>query len=74
MKMTKKHPVVLSDKMLEEMGYPAPTPGQMYMLYDVSEEMVEPELIDRPWYIDPIVEGKNGAPQTVVYTNLFDRP
>lgn len=74
MKMTKKHPVVLSDKMLEEMGYPAPAPGQMYMLYDVSEEMVEPELIDRQWYIDPIVEGKNGAPQTVIYTNLFDRP
>lgn len=74
MKMTKKHPVVLSDKMLEEMGYPASAPGQMYMLYDVSEEMVEPELIDRPWYIDPIVEGKNGAPQTVIYTNLFDRP
>lgn len=74
MKMTKKHPVVLSDKMLEEMDYPAPAPGQMYMLYDVSEEMVEPELIDRPWYIDPIVEGKNGAPQTVIYTNLFDRP
>lgn len=74
MKMTKKHPVVLSDKMLEEMGYPAPAPGQMYMLYDVSGEMVEPELVDRPWYIDPIVEGKNGAPQTVIYTNLFDRP
>lgn len=74
MKMTKKHPVVLSDKMLEEMGYPAPTPGQMYMLYDVSEEMVEPELIDRPWYIEPFINGKNGAPQTVTYTNLFSRP
>lgn len=74
MKMTKKHPVVLPDKMLEEMGYPAPTPGQMYMLYDVSEEMVEPELVDRPWYIEPFVKGKNGAPQTVIYTNLFSRP
>ncbi len=74
MKMTKKHPVVLSDKMLEEMGYPAPTPGQMYMLYDVSEEMVEPELVDRPWYIEPFVNGKDGAPQTVTYTNLFGRP
>ena len=74
MKMTKKHPVVLSDKMLEEMGYPAPTPGQMYMLYDVSEDMVEPELVDRPWYIEPFVNGKDGAPQTVTYTNLFGRP
>jgi len=74
MKMTKKHPVVLSDKLLEEMGYPAPTPGQMYMLYDVSEEMVEPELVDRPWYIEPFVNGKDGAPQTVTYTNLFGRP
>lgn len=74
MKMTKKHPVVVTDKMLGEMDYPEPTPGQMYMLYDVSGEMVEPELVDRPWYIDPIVEGKNGAPQTATYTNLFYRP
>lgn len=74
MKMTKKHPVVVTDKMLGEMDYPEPTPGQMYMLYDVSEELVEPELVDRPWYIDPIVEGKNGSPQTAIYTNLFYRP
>ena len=74
MKMTKKHPVVVTDKMLGEMDYPEPAPGQMYMLYDVSEELVEPELVDRPWYIEPIVEGKNGAPQTAIYTNLFYRP
>ena len=72
MKMTKPRPVVVTDSLLAEMGYPNPTPGQMYILYDVSEEAVEPELIDRPWAIKPFVQDKNGTPQTVLYTNLFD--
>lgn len=74
MKMTKQHPVVVSDSMLANMNYPDPTPGQLYMMYDVSEEAVEPELIGRPWYIEPFVKEMNGAPQTVTYTNLFCKP
>ena len=74
MKMIKDHPVVVSDTMLADMYYPNPTPGQLYMLYDVSEEAVEPELIDRPWFIESLVKGKKGVPQTVIYTNLFDNP
>ena len=74
MKMTKQHPVVVSDSILANMNYPNPTPGQLYMLYDVSEDAVEPELVDRPWYIEPFVKGKNGAPQTITYTNLFYKP
>ena len=72
LKMTKAHPVVITDTMLAAMDYPEPTPGQLYMLYDVSKEAVEPELLDRPWFIESFVKGKNGAPQTVLYTNLFD--
>ena len=72
MKMIKDHPVVVSDTMLADMDYPDPTPGQLYMLYDVSEEAVEPELINRPWFIESLVKEKKGAPQTVIYTNLFD--
>ena len=74
MKMTKQHPVVMTDSVLSSMDYPDPAPSQLYMLYDVSEEAVEPELKDRPWYIEPFVKGKEGAPQTVTYTNLFDKP
>lgn len=72
LKMTKAHPVVVTDTMLAAMDYPEPKPGQLYMLYDISEEAVEPELSDRPWYIESLVKEKNGAPQTVLYTNLFD--
>lgn len=72
MKMTKAHPVVVTDTMLAAMDYSEPTPGQLYILYDVSEEEVEPELIDRPWFIESLVKRKNDAPQTVLYTKLFD--
>ena len=71
MKMIKDHPVVVSDTMLADMDYPDPTPGQLYMLYDVSEEAVEPELYGRPWTIEPFVKDKDGAPIIVTYTNLF---
>lgn len=71
-KMTKAHPVVITDTMLAAMDYPGPTPGQLYMLYDVSKDAVESELLDRPWFIESFVKGENGAPQTVLYTNLFD--
>ena len=72
LKMTKVHPVVVTDTMLAAMDYPEPTPGQLYMLYDVSMDAVEPELLDRPWFIESLIKEKNGAPQTVLYTNLFD--
>lgn len=73
-KMTKAHPTIVTDTMLAEMDYPEPTPGQMYMLYDISEEAVEVELKDQPWSIVPYVKGKKGAPLIVRYTNLFYRP
>ncbi len=72
MKMTKTHPLVVSDILLADMDYPDPVPGQLYILYDVSEEAVEPELIDRPWFIESLVNEKKGAPQVVLYANLFD--
>ena len=71
LKMTKAHPVIVSDKKLSEMDYPEPHAEQLYMLYDVSEKTVEPELKDRPWYIEPFISGKKGAPCIVTYTNLF---
>ena len=71
MKMTAPHPVVVSDTMLSKLDYPSPSPGQLYMLYDVSEEAVEPELYGRPWTIEPFVKDKDGAPVIVTYTNLF---
>ena len=56
---------------MAEMDYPNPTPDQMYMVYDVSVDAVEPELYDRPWFIDSLVKDANGAPVIVTYTNLF---
>ncbi len=72
LKMTKPHPSIVTDKIMAELGYPNPTPDQMYMVYDVSVDAVEPELYDRPWFIDSLVKEKKGAPQTVINTNLFD--
>ena len=71
LKMTKPHPVVVSDNILSEMDYPDSSPGQLYMLYDVSIEEVEPELYDRPWTIEPFVKDKCGTPIVVSYINLF---
>ena len=71
LKMTKTHPSIVTDRIMAEMDYPNPTPGQMYMVYDVSVDAVEPELYDRPWFIDSLVKDANGAPVIVTYTNLF---
>ena len=71
LKMTKPHPSIVTDKVMAEMDYPNPTPDQMYMVYDVSVDAVEPELKDRPWFIDTLVKDAKGAPVIVTYTNLF---
>ena len=71
LKMTKPHPSIVTDKVMAEMDYPDPTPNQMYMVYDVSIDAVEPELKDRPWFIDTLVKDAKGAPVIVSYTNLF---
>ena len=73
MKIIKEHPTIANDTAMEEMGYPKPTPNQMYMVYDVSIDAVEPELYGRPWTIEPFVKEKNGAPIIVTYTNLFPK-
>ena len=52
------------------MDYPKPTFGQLYILYDISEETVEPELLHRPWYIESFVKEKT-ALYKLLYTNLF---
>lgn len=62
---------IANDTAMAEMGYPQPTPNQMYMVYDVSIDAVEPELYGRPWTIEPFVKDKDGAPIIVTYTNLF---
>jgi hypothetical protein len=71
MKIIKEHPTIANDTAMAEMGYPDPTPNQMYMVYDVSVDAVEPELSNRPWTIEPFVKDKDGAPIIVTYTNLF---
>lgn len=71
MKIIKDNPTIINEKAMVEMGYPDPTPNQMYMVYDVSVDAVEPELYNRPWTIEPFVKDKNGAPIIVTYTNLF---
>ncbi len=71
MKIIKEHPTIANDTAMAEMGYPQPTPNQMYMVYDVSIDAVEPELYGRPWTIEPFVKDKDGAPIIVTYTNLF---
>ncbi len=71
MKMTKQHPDVVSCATLSEMACPAFMPGWFYLLYDVSEDAVEPELLGRPWFIESLVKEKGGVPQTVLYANLF---
>ena len=71
MKIIKDNPTIINEKAMAEMGYPDPTPNQMYMVYDVSIDAVEPELYNRPWTIEPFVKDKNGAPIIVTYTNLF---
>ena len=71
MKIIKDNPTIINEKAMAEMGYPDPTPNQMYMVYDVSVDAVEPELYNRPWTIEPFVKDKNGAPIIVTYTNLF---
>lgn len=73
MKIIKEHPTIANDTAMAEMGYPKPTPNQMYMVYDVSIDAVEPELYGRPWTIEPFVKEKNGAPIIVTYTNLFPK-
>lgn len=65
------HPIIISDSELFEMGYPHPTQGQMYMLYEVSEDRVEPELHHREWAIQSFVKNNNFAPVIVTYTKLF---
>ena len=72
--MIKPHPVLAADTILAGMGCPESSPGQMYLLYDVSEDAVETELTDRPWDIRHFVKGKEGVPLPIVYTNLFYRP
>ena len=71
MKIIKDNPTIINERAMAEMGYPDPTPNQMYMVYDVSIDAVEPELYNRPWTIEPFVKDKNGAPIIVTYTNLF---
>lgn len=71
MKIIKDNPTIINEKAIAEMGYPDPTPNQMYMVYDVSVDAVEPELYGRPWTIEPFVKDKDGAPIIVTYTNLF---
>ena len=72
MKMTGERPSIVADSTLAELNYPDPTPGQLYMVYDVSRDKVEKEIRDIPWwYIENKVSGKNGAPVVITYTNLF---
>ena len=73
MKITQKHPAVVSDSILSKMGYPNPTKGQMYLLYDVSADEVEPEIKDRPWNIESLVKDSNGSPLIVSYIELFEK-
>ena len=67
-----QHPMIVTESELTGMGYPQPTPGQMYMLYEVSKGDVEPELLDREWAIQSFVKEKDFAPIIVTYSNLFE--
>lgn len=70
-KMTSDRPSIVTDAEMKEMNYPDPAPGQMYMVYDVSTEAVEPEIREIPWYIDNKIQRRSGVPIVVSYTSLF---
>lgn len=71
LKINGEHPSAMSSEGISALGYPAPTPGQMYLVYEVSEDKVEDELKGRPWTIEGIIN-KRGRPEVVYYTNLFE--
>lgn len=62
-------PDIVTDKIMYQWHYPAPTPDQMYMVYHVSEEAVEQELKGQKWDINHAIR-KNGAPGIDYYNNL----
>jgi hypothetical protein len=65
-------PDIVTDKIMYQWHYPAPTPDQMYMVYHVSQEAVEQELKGQKWDINHAVN-KNGAPGVDYYNNLVSR-
>ncbi|MBR6054598.1 MAG: DUF2357 domain-containing protein [Bacteroidales bacterium] len=71
-KVLGKRPDIVTDKIMNQWRYPSPTPDQMYMVYNVSEDEVEPELKNQIWDIHHMVK-KNGAPGIDFFTNLVSR-
>ena len=63
-------PHIVTAENMECDGYPEPTPGQLYMVFDISSENVEEELKDRDWGEVSYVPD-NGAPVLVNFVNLF---
>lgn len=71
LKMTKNRPDIITKEGVRKMNYPSLPSGQLYLVYDVSEDAVEPELKDRPWFIEQLIQEKGNKPFVVKYTNLF---
>ena len=61
--------IVTSDNMKADC-YPDPSPGQLYMVFDISSEDVEDELRERDWGCLEFVP-ESGAPVLVNFVNLF---
>ena len=63
-------PQIATAERMEYDGYPEPTPGQLYMVFEISSDAVEDDLKDREWSTVDYASA-NGAPVLVNFVNLF---
>ena len=73
LKMIRQLPVIMTDKALLKIGYPKPQKDHLYLVYDVSKDSVETELLDQPWDVTSLISN-TGESIVVTYTNLFHHP
>ncbi len=69
-KVTGECPQIVMSETMEQDGYPAPGPGQLYMVFDISSDAVEEELAERIWNVENVIP-ENGAPVLMSFVNLF---
>ncbi|MDY5319939.1 MAG: DUF2357 domain-containing protein [Candidatus Egerieousia sp.] len=63
-------PSIITTEKMKQSGYPNPIKEQLYMVFSISEDSVEPEIKNIDW-TNYIVSSNNGAPKLMTFAELF---